>query len=394
MRILYCALDQRVPGTTGGATHVRAVAEGLARLGHHVRVLTGRGDGPFPVDPCHADHLDWIALPSPGHRPHLRMARQPAVARLARAWRPDVILERYHNFGGEGILAAGELDALRVLEVNAPVIDHPGSAKRALDRLLLIEPMRRWREHVCRHADLFVTPQRSILPAFIDDGDVVEIEWGADTDRFAPSAPGIAPYARTADEVVVVFAGAFRAWHGAHLLVDAVAALDPGMRARVHAVFIGDGPELPRVRAAAARHGLQRVTFTGAVPYDQMPAALAASDIGVAPFDVSAHPPLQLAFYWSPLKVFEYLASGRPVVAPRLPRLAALVSDGIEGSLYDAGEAHGLRDALARLVDDAELRQRLGMAARERAVRDYSWQAHCARLASAFAARLATRSPR
>ena len=105
-------------------------------------------------------------------------------------------------------------------------------------------------------------------------------------------------------------------------------------------------------------------------------------------------PPLQLAFYWSPLKVFEYLASGRPVVAPRLPRLAALVSDGIEGSLYDAGEAHGLRDALARLVDDAELRQRLGMAARERAVRDYSWQAHCARLASAFAARLATRSPR
>ena len=299
----------------------------------------------------------------------------------------DVIREQ------EGKAGFDLVERVRQLSV-AFRLKRDASAGRALDRLLLIEPMRRWREHVCRHADVFVTPQRSILPAFIDDGDVVEIEWGADTDRFAPSAPGIAPYARTADEVVVVFAGAFRAWHGAHLLVDAVAALEPGPRARVHAVFIGDGPELPRVRAAAARHGLPRVTFTGAVPYDQMPAALAASDIGVAPFDVSAHPPLQLAFYWSPLKVFEYLASGRPVVAPRLPRLAALVSDGIEGSLYDAGEAHGLRDALARLVDDAELRQRLGMAARERAVRDYSWQAHCARLASAFAARLATRSPR
>ncbi len=332
MRILYCALDQRVPGTTGGATHVRAVAEGLARLGHHVRVLTGRGDGPFPVDPSCTGHLDWIALAAPGHRPHLRLMRLAAVTRLARAWRPDVILERYHNFGGEGVLAARELDALRVLEVNAPVIDHPGSSKRTVDRLLLVEPMRRWREYLCRHADLFVTPQRSILPAFVDEAAIVEIEWGADTDRFHPAAEGAAPYARTRDEVVAVFAGAFRPWHGAHLLVEAIAALDAPVRSRVHAVFIGDGPELPRVRAAVARAGLTRVTFTGAVPYEQMPAALAAADIGVAPFDVAAHPPLQLAFYWSPLKIFEYMASGRPVVAPRLPRLAALVGEGREGS--------------------------------------------------------------
>ena len=144
-------------------------------------------------------------------------------------------------------------------------------------------------------------------------------------------AGGAAPYLRTADEVVAVFAGAFRAWHGAHLLVEAIAALDAAARSRVHAVFIGDGPELPRVREAAARARLARVTFTGAVPYEQMPAALAAADIGVAPFDVAAHPPLQLAFYWSPLKVFEYMASGRPVVAPRLPRLAALVDDRREG---------------------------------------------------------------
>lgn len=388
MRILYCALDQRVPGTTGGATHVRAVAEGLARLGHHVRVLTGRGDGPFPVIPHEADHLDWVALPSPGHRPHLRMVRQPAVSRFARAWRPQVIVERYHNFGGEGVLAAPELDALRVLEVNAPVIDHPGSAKRTLDRLMLVEPMRRWREYVCRRAHLFVTPQRSILPGFVADTDVVEIEWGADTDRFRPSAVGTAPFTRRGDEVVAVFAGAFRAWHGAHLLVDAIASLPEDRRASVHAVFIGDGPEAPRVRDAAARHGLPRVTFTGALPYEQMPAALAAADIGVAPFDVTAHPPLQLAFYWSPLKVFEYLASGLPVVAPRLPRLGALVGDRTEGWLYDPNDPAGLRDALVALSADAELRRRLGQAARARAVREYSWHAHCARLSDAFTARI------
>jgi glycosyltransferase involved in cell wall biosynthesis len=278
-----------------------------------------------------------------------------------------------------------------VLEVNAPIIDHPGSPKRVLDRLMLVEPMRRWRDYLCRHTDLFVTPQRSILPAFVEADDVVEIEWGADTDRFHPTASGTAPYQRTADEVVAVFAGAFRAWHGARLLVEAIAALDAPVRARLHVVFIGDGPELPRVRAAAARAGLTRVTFTGAVPYDRMPAALAAADIGVAPFDVAAHPPLQLAFYWSPLKVFEYMASGRPVVAPRLPRLAALVADRAEGWLYDPHDPNGLRDAIAALTADASLRLRLGEAARARAVHDYSWRAHCIRLAEAFDRRRAAR---
>ena len=46
MRILYCALDQRVPGTLGGSVHVQAVAEGLAALGHEVHTITGGGDGP------------------------------------------------------------------------------------------------------------------------------------------------------------------------------------------------------------------------------------------------------------------------------------------------------------------------------------------------------------
>ena len=68
------------------------------------------------------------------------------------------IIERYYNFGGEGIGAAARVGATAVLEVNAPVIDYPGSAKRRLDRALLVEPMRRWRERICARADVIVTP--------------------------------------------------------------------------------------------------------------------------------------------------------------------------------------------------------------------------------------------
>jgi glycosyltransferase involved in cell wall biosynthesis len=114
-----------------------------------------------------------------------------------------------------------------------------------------------------------------------------------------------------------------------------------------------------------------------------MPACLAASDIGVAPFDVDAHGPLSLGFYWSPLKIFEYMASGLPVVAPALPRIASLAAHGTEALLYDPSQPGTLADALAALLD-APLRARLGAAARARAEREYGWAAHCRALDAAL----------
>jgi glycosyltransferase involved in cell wall biosynthesis len=119
-----------------------------------------------------------------------------------------------------------------------------------------------------------------------------------------------------------------------------------------------------------------------------MPALIAAADIGVAPFDVSAHAPLALAFYWSPLKVFEYMAAGLPVVAPAIDRLRTIVRDRQEGLLYDAGDPAGLADALETLADPAR-RAQLGAAARARVVEHYSWAAHCAKLDAVMRATVA-----
>jgi glycosyltransferase involved in cell wall biosynthesis len=396
MRVLYCALDQVVPGTNGGSTHVRAVAEGLAALGHEVHVLTGEGAGGFPrtdttaADGGGANGPVWHALASPGRRPHLRLLRAPAVRRLAREVGPEVVIERYHNFGGEGVLAAQATGATAVLEVNAPAIDHPGSPKSTFDRALLVRPMQRWRESVLRRADLIVTPSSRILPDWIPADRVAEMEWGADTTRFHPAAKGDVPFERRAGEFVAVFAGAFRAWHGAIQLAHAVALLESRGVTGVHAVFVGDGPELAATREAAK--GLSHATFTGTLPYQDVPACLAASDVGVAPFDVTAHPPLQLGFYWSPLKVFEYMASGLPVVAPRIARLATLVEDGREGVLYEEGGGpEALADALGR-CRDRTAREAMGRAARARAERDFSWRRHCERLDTAMRAAMARRA--
>jgi glycosyltransferase involved in cell wall biosynthesis len=179
-----------------------------------------------------------------------------------------------------------------------------------------------------------------------------------------------------------VFAGAFRAWHGAAGLVRAIRELRAAGRGDVDAVLIGDGPELERAKAEAA--GIDGVTFTGAVLHEVMPACLAAADIGVAPFDVAAHPPLQMAFYWSPLKVFEYMAAGLPVVAPAIPRLARILGQAHERLLYDTHTPGALSSALAYLADRPAERRRLGEDARRRVCEEFSWSAHCRKLDAAI----------
>ena len=373
MKILYSAIDQSVPAPHGGSVHVTAVAEGLARLGHDVHVLVSPGEG----GALPRGRARWSAMPPPLGNRRLRLLRARGVASYARQFKPDVVIERYYNFGGEGILAATQIGAIAVLEVNAPIVDHPGSVKRVIDRALIVEPMRRWRDWQCRHADLVVTPSAKIIPVdVVPSSKILRTEWGADTDRFHPRLRHGA-----ASDTVAVFAGAFRKWHGAIHLVEAIRRLRARGRDDISAVFVGEGPELPRVRNAAA--GLGGITLMGAVSHEDVPAILASADIGVAPFDVSAHPSLAYEFHWSPLKIFEYMASGLPVVAPRIERLASIVNDGTEGLLYDADNPDALADALERLSIPA-VRRPLGEAARVRAVNEFSWTSHCAHLDGAI----------
>jgi glycosyltransferase involved in cell wall biosynthesis len=369
MRLLYVALDQTVPGTLGGSVHVQAVAEGLARRGHEVHVATSPG-GAWP-----SGDVTWHAMTPPWGRPQLRWLRARAVTTLARRIGAQVLMERYYNFGGEGLVAARRLGVPGVLEVNAPIVDYPGSPKAMLDRALLVQPMRRWRERICRWVDLFVTPSADILPAWVERRRVLEIEWGADVDHFRPDIGGAVPFARDTSRILCVFAGAFRSWHGVVQLAAALHRLHAAGDDRFGALLVGDGPERAAVERIA--RDTPGIVFTGTVPHDQLPRYLAAADIGVAPFDPMRHRPLRLGFYWSPLKIFEYMAAGLPVVAPALPRLKRLVDSGYEGVLYNPRDPRELDSALVSLADEA-VRRRMGRAARARVVRNFSWDAHCA----------------
>jgi glycosyltransferase involved in cell wall biosynthesis len=379
LRILYSAIDQPLPGPHGASVHVVSVAEGLAELGHELHVVVSPSDS----SPTPHPRVTWYGVRPPFGLRQLRLARAHEVIRLARALKPDVVMERYYNFGGEGVLAARAVGATTVLEVNTRIADFPGSAKQKLDRVLLVEPLRRWRDWQCARADLVITPSEKIIPPHVPSDRMLVTDCGADIDLFHPGATGDVPFTKQPGDTIVIFSGSFRAWHGAAHLVDAIRRLRARGRTDIKAVLIGSGPELSNVRTAAGQ--VQGVSVLDPVSHTKLPPIVAAADIGAAPYDISFHPALAHEFHWSPLKVYEYMSSGLPVVAPYIERLATIVRDGREALLYDAADPDGLANAIERLTDP-ELRRRLGAAARVRTEEQFNWRSHCRTLDEAIRA--------
>jgi glycosyltransferase involved in cell wall biosynthesis len=180
-------------------------------------------------------------------------------------------------------------------------------------------------------------------------------------------------------------------WHGVPGLIHGVAqanerTTDPSLRWRL--LIVGDGP---------GREDLQRLAeslnvpaaFTGAIPPADVPGLLADCDAAAAPY-----PPDTPGGddYFSPLKVFEYMAAALPVVASAVGQIPSIIQNGRTGILVPPGEPAALANALIRLGEDPNLRERLGLAARSDAVQRFSWSGVLSRITGALppARRLAT----
>jgi glycosyltransferase involved in cell wall biosynthesis len=143
----------------------------------------------------------------------------------------------------------------------------------------------------------------------------------------------------------------------------------------VRLLIVGDGPGATELRSELQVRGLLGVSVvTGAVDSAMVPALLTSMTVAVAPYSGS-----NAIFYFSPLKVFEYMAAGLPIVASRLGQLAGLLEDGVTALLCHPDDPQSLAEALERLYCDAPLRARLGRASRRQA-EQHSWDAVCGRL--------------
>ncbi len=368
MKILYVASDQTLPGATGGSVHVHEVSRELAKRGHDVHAVVRDHGEASPGDGYTIHRIRW----NPPHR-FFRFRAQPQIAALIERLKPDVLMERYYNFGGEGILAAEAFGVPSLLEVNSPVVDHEESLKALVDALLIIRPMRAYRERLVRSASTIIAPIKEIVPEFART-KTHTVTWGANVEAFHPSRRSKArrtSWGATPETTVVLFSGSHRPWHGVATLLDAAKRL----KDRADVLFI---------LAGGAEEGIAtdfRGRSLGRVPYRDMPEVTASADISVAPYNRSRLRSLKLGFFWSPLKIFEALASGVPMITLDIRPLNEIVREGLEGVFFRENDSADLARVIGSLASDHGQRLLMAKNARERAPQ-FSWAAHAAQVES------------
>ncbi|MEE9129373.1 MAG: glycosyltransferase family 4 protein [Phycisphaerales bacterium] len=377
MRVAYVCADPGVPvfGKKGCSVHAQEVIRSLRGRGANVELFARRlGGGPPPglqAVPVHR-------LP-PTAKGNAVVKEQSALdanhdlhTALATTGTYDLIYERHSLWAYAGMEYALECGIPGLLEVNAPLIEEqrryrhlalPRDAERAVARafgaasaLLCVS------ERVAEYANSHPTAT----------GRVYVVPNGVDPDRITPHQDPALP--AESDVFTVGFVGTLKPWHGVDSLIGAFADLhrvDP----RVRLLIVGDGPQSRELQAAVQARGMKEaVVFVGPVEPAKIPAILTSMDVAVAPYPALAN------FYFSPLKILEYMAAGRAIVASAAGQINELIAHGRTGLLCPPGDSAELAAALHRLKADAPLRRRLGKAARCDAVRNHTWDAVACRI--------------
>lgn len=383
MRICYVNYEWDLNSSTGAATQILQTAAGLRRLGHDVEIVN-RHRKPAQRPGSHR-RPGFCWLWETAH--HLRSVRGIGTEQeLLRHRRPDVVLA-LHALRFSILVAARRLGIPVVLQVNASV---PFEMRRYRPEVRLVPGLSEAIEtRMLEAAEGVFVVSAALREYFAARGVGVEavevIPNGADPQQFRPEAADRSLRNRFPGRTLVGFVGSFAGFHGLELLESAVAE---AARRDVPAQFVFAGPGGERLARRLAERGLERhVTFLGYLPHERVPGVIAAMDVLLAPY------PPQECFYFSPLKVFEYLACGRAVLAAGLGQIAEVIHPGVNGLLYQPGEPGDFEAKLLRMVQDRELRERLGTQARRTVLRSYTWD-HAARRIGALLERVTSSAPR
>jgi glycosyltransferase involved in cell wall biosynthesis len=358
MKILY---HHRTASKDGQAVHIEEMIAALRKLGHEVRIVAPASGEEGQM----GGGVGWVqrmrnALPRALYELLELGYSWVAYRRLVAAaddFKPDLIYERYNLFLLAGLMLKRRRGIPLLLEVNSPLVHERSlhSGGLALKRLA------RWAEGKAWRGADYVLPVTRVLGEHVRAYGVpaeriVVIPNGINEEHFAaaPSPEQAKAERGLAGKLVLGFTGFVREWHGMDRVIRWMAG--PTAPTHAHLLVVGDGPVRDELEQLARTLGIaDRVTFTGVIHRDQVPAWVASFDIALQPAVVS---------YASPLKLMEYLALAKAVVAPRTPNLCEVLEDGENALLFEEKEADALEHALARLCGDEALRAKLAVGAR------------------------------
>ena len=354
MHIAYVCLDPGIPvfGTKGASVHIQEVVREYRRRGHDVTVYATRRESDVPDDLAELRVVDVpITTRDEEERERAQQAASASVSDMVCAGGYDLVYERYSLFS----TVIAECGVPGILEVNAPLIDEQRTHRMLVDEqaadAALQEQVQAALATIC-----VSDPVRDWVIARTEGTRVFTVPNGVNVHRITPQpeSPG-AP--------VVTFVGTLKPWHGVDVLLRARAQAHKDWQLRI----IGDGPMRAELDDLARSLGID-VDFRGAVAPDAIPQHMAGTAIGVAPYPAMNTDSDQ---YFSPLKVYEYMAAGLPVVASRVGQLPEIMGE--SAYLVPPSDPEALAEALDALVANPVERAQVGSDNRRQAEREHSW---------------------
>jgi glycosyltransferase involved in cell wall biosynthesis len=370
MKILY---HHRTLGDGAEGIHVAEMVKAFRTLGHEVRLVSLVGESSTNGQSRPQRQWELVKKLLPGFLYELgelsyNIHGYVSVAKAVKEFRPDFIYDRYISYNYSTVAVSRRHSVPLVLEVNSPY----SHQKQTFDEKVYYKRLLRlFEKKICSDATRVIvvsTPLKNFLISTgVPENKIVVMPNGVDTEMFHPAIDGqqVRKHLRIEGNTVIGFTGILRPWHGMELLIQAFHEMCR-TRGDLHLLIVGDGPIRCDLEKRVAKNGLSgRVTITGRQAHEMVRFFIAAMDIAVSPLST---------FYASPMKLIEYMAMGKALVAPNTPNICDVVTDGEDGLLFCPTKVDDLKQKLLSLIASSDLREKLGLQARRKIESRYTWK--------------------
>ena len=369
----------------GGSQHHCYYTEALADLGHEVHLLARNTESNVFQGRLKKVYLH--SAPNISFRPNLSKASMPLIEKICKDYKIDVIHKRMDPGSGYSLKIAKKLGIPLIAEVNYNPFSFERRHKffRDVVNPLIQVPLRHiWARRTLEKASIITCVSNSIKETLIRHGIKNRIEVipnGADIKKFNPNSNGkIIKEKYKLKWPTLFLIGGLGPRHGLENIIEAAKILE---KTKPEATFllIGGIQKYKDFIDQLKKKAGSNVIFTGKVSDEEITSYFAACDIALAPFEESINP--KEPFGFSPIKILEYMASGKPIISSDLPWIRELIEPGLQGLLIDLNKPNELADAILKLANDKILMEKMIINSRRKA-EELSWENIAKRYVSVY----------
>ena len=381
LKIGYLCSDVGIPvlGFMGCSVHVREMVNALAGLGSNISVFApskGKGNQfPHKIVDSKRFKKKWIGRDLRLILSNMNFYR--ACRKQFKVHKPHFIYERYGLYGWAGVKLSREFSIPLIVEINTLLTEEEK------DRLHFPGLARIFETTILKRAEAVCCPSKIMRTLLTERGitkeKIIVTPNGINLEKFNSQMDGeqIRNQYGLGGKVIIGFVGILKRLWGIYTILECAPQV-LSKRNDLHFMVVGEGKEFQNVERLIKENGLtDKFTLTGGISHSDIPKYIAAMHIGIAPYCYKD------PFHGSPMKIFEYMAMGKPVISSAQGQIKDIIKNGENGLLIEPDDPDGLAKAILELGRDKTKMSNMGMKARA-TVENYTWEANARKVLATY----------